>query len=232
MPRMHSDVPGPRFLIADDHAIFAEALKVYLEPKFPVLGIVSNGRALLEAARRLKPDVVVVDVAMPLLNGLDAARKIKKEISEIKFVFLTMRDDPNLAAAALELGSIAFVLKHSTGPELITAIDHVLRGQSYLTPKLRAGDWVETQARARQYSKELTSRQREIVQLFAEGKSMKEIAAILELSEKTVEFHKRHIMESHNLKSNAELILFALRLGLITVESELPARAAAARQRG
>jgi len=231
MDLARSNGSRPRFLIADDHAIFAEALKVYLEPKYPVLAIVSDGRALVESARELKPDVVIVDVAMPLLNGLDAARKVREESPQTKFVFLTMRDDANLAAAVLELGSVAFVLKHSTGPELLTAIDHVLRGKPYLTPKLMPGDWEEARVRARQYTKELTPRQREIVQLFAEGKSMKEIAAILDLSEKTVEFHKRHIMESHNLKSNPDLTLFAVKLGLVAVEGEPRAKAVAARQK-
>lgn len=229
MEAAHS-VDRTRFLIADDHAIFAEALKVYLEPKYPVLCIVPDGRALVESARKLRPDVVIVDVAMPLLNGLDAARKIHEDLPQTKFVFLTMRDDPNLAAAALELGPVAFVLKHSTGHELVIAIDHVLHGKPYVTPKLRAHDWEEARLRARQYNKELTVRQREIVQLFAEGKSMKEIAGVLDLSEKTVEFHKRHIMESHNLKSNPDLTLFAVKLGLIAVESE--PRAKAARQKG
>ena len=126
-----------------------------------------------------------------------------------------MRDDPNLAAAALELGPIAFVLKHSAGSELLQAIEQVLRGQSYLTPKLKADDWVEAKARARQFSTEMTPRQKDIVQLFAEGRSMKEIAGLLHLSQKTVEFHKHHIMVSFNFKSNADLVLFALNRGLI-----------------
>jgi len=131
-----------------------------------------------------------------------------------------MRDDPNLAAAALELGPIAFVLKHSGGQELLTAIDHVLHGKAYVTPKLRAEDWVATRARARQFSKELTTRQRDIVQLLAEGRAIKEIAGLLNLSEKTVEFHKHHIMESFNLKSNAALVLFALQRDLISIHPE------------
>ena len=218
----------PRFLIADDHAIFAEALKGYLERTYPVVGVVSDGRALIEAAIRLRPEGIVVDVAMPILNGLDAARRIKEQAPNIKFIFLTMRDDPNLAAAALELGPIAFVLKHSTGTELLKAIDNVLHGKSYLTAKLRADDWVATRERARQFAKELTPRQRDIVQLFAEGRPIKQIAGLLNLSEKTVEFHKRHIMEAFNLKSNAELILFALKHGLISVDPEPSARARAA----
>jgi DNA-binding NarL/FixJ family response regulator len=207
----------PRFLIADDHTIFAETLREYLEKSYPVVGIVSNGRAMVDVAMGLKPDVIVVDIGMPLLNGLDAAGRIKGQAPNIKFVFLTMQDDPNMAAAALQLGPIAFVLKHSAGSELLKAIEHVLRGQSYMSANLRAEDWVASRARARQYSKELTPRQRDVVQLFAEGRCMKEIAGLLELSEKTVEFHKHHIMEAFHLKSNADLVLFALKHGLISV---------------
>jgi DNA-binding NarL/FixJ family response regulator len=166
-------------------------------------------------AMRLQPDVIVVDVGMPLLNGLDAARRIKEHDPNIKIIFLTMQDDQNVAAAALELGPIAYVLKHSAGTELLKAIDHVLHGQSYLTPQLRTDDWVAAKARAPQLPKEMTPRQREIVQLFAEGQSLKQIAGLLNLSERTVEFHKHHIMEAFNLRSNAALVLFALKQGLI-----------------
>jgi len=218
---MQADRYRVRFLIADDHAIFAETLRVYLvDHAYTVVGVVQDGRALLQEATKLKPDVVIVDVGMPLLNGLDAARRIKEQARRIKFIFLTMQDDPNLAAAALELGPVAFVLKHSTGSELLKAIDHVTRGQAYLTPKLRSEDWVQAKARARQFSMELTSRQRDVVQLFAEGRSMKQIASLLDLSQKTVEFHKHHIMESFNLQSNADLVLFALKHGLISVSPE------------
>jgi DNA-binding NarL/FixJ family response regulator len=209
---------GPHLLIADDHAMFAETLRVYLEKTFTVIGVVTDGRAMVTEAMRLRPDVIVVDVGMPLLNGLDAARKIKEQVPNIKFMFLTMRDDPNLAAAALELGPIGFVLKHSAGPELLKALDHVLHGKPYLTPKLRAEDWVATKVRARQYSKEMTPRQKEVVQLLAEGRSMKEIADILALSEKTVEFHKHQIRELFNLHSTADLVLFALKQGLISIK--------------
>jgi len=220
MRRGLTDSSRPRFLIADDHAIFAEAPCALLEEKYAVLGTVTDGRAMVAEAARLKPDVIVVDVGMPLLNGLDAARKVREDTPGVKFVFLTMRDDANLAAAALELGAIACVLKHSGKQELLQAIDHVLHGRSYLTPKLRAEDWVAAKSRARQFSKELTPRQREVVQLFAEGRPIKEIARRLGLSEKTVEFHKHHIMELFNLKSNAELVLFALKHGLISVNPE------------
>jgi DNA-binding NarL/FixJ family response regulator len=207
---------GPRFLIADDHSVFAEALQVYLEKSYSVLGVAKDGRTMVEEAIRLRPDVIVVDVIMPLLNGLDAARRIKVLAPNIKFVFLTMQVDPNLAAAALELGPIAFVLKSSTGTELLKAIDHVLHGKPYLTPKLRADDWVATRTRARQFSKDMTGRQREIVQLLGEGRPMKEIAWVLGLSEKTVEFHKHQAMAAFNLRSNADLVLFALKQGLIS----------------
>src|SRR5277367_5121580 len=214
------DSSGTRLLIADDHAIFAESLRLLLEKSYAVVGIVTDGRALVLEAARLNPDVVVVDVGMPLLNGLDAARRVREQAPNIKFVFLTMRDDPKLAAAALELKRVGFVLKHSETRELLTAIEHVLRSESYLTPRLRAEDWVACKARVQQFSKELTARQRDVVQLFAEGCSIKQIAGHLNLSEKTVEFHKHHIMQLFNLKSNAELVLFALMHGLISIPTD------------
>ena len=217
MDRVFAQRNGPRFLIADDHAMFAETLRGYLEKTYTVVGVAQDGRAMVEEALRLRPDVIVVDVSMPVLNGLDAARRIKEQAPNIKFIFLTMRDDANLAAAALELGPIGFVLKHSTGQELLQAIDHVLHGKPYLTRKLRAEDWVATNARAKQFSKEMTSRQKDIVQLYAEGRSMKQIAGLLNISEKTVEFHKHQIMQAFNLANNADLVLFALKHGLISI---------------
>jgi len=216
------DRSGARLLIADDHAIFAESLRMLLEKTYSVVGIVADGRALVSEATRLKPDVLVVDVAMPLLNGLDAARRVREQIPNIKIVFLTMKDDPNLAAAALELGRVGFVLKNSAMRQLQTAIDHVLHNKSYLVPQVRAEDWVARKARARQFSKALTSRQRDVIQLFAEGYPIKQIADQLNLSQKTIEFHKHHIMQSFDLKSNAELVLFALKRDLITIPFETP----------
>jgi DNA-binding NarL/FixJ family response regulator len=210
----------PHLLIADDHAIFAEALRGLLEKTYVVVAIVVDGRALVSEATRLKPDVVVVDVGMPLLNGLDAARRVREQAPNIKLVFLTMKADPNLAAAALEMGKVGFVLKQSAARELLTAIEHVLRNESYVTPRLRADDWMMRQTRAQQFTKALTERQCDVVQLFAEGCSIKQIAGHLNLSEKTVEFHKHHIMQSFNLKSNAELVLFALQHGLISIPCE------------
>jgi DNA-binding NarL/FixJ family response regulator len=211
----------PQVLIADDHAIVAEALRLLLEKSYRVVGTVSDGRALISAAANLNPDAIVVDIGMPLLNGLDAAQRIREKLPKVKLVFLTMQADPNLAAAAMELGSVAFVLKHSAGSELLNAIEQVLHGKSYLTPKLRSDDWVTMKQRVKQFSKELTTRQREIMQLWAEGHSLKEIGAELNLSEKTVEFHKHHIMEVYNLKSNADLVIFALKQGLILLDAPI-----------
>ncbi len=221
MERWKAENRRARLLIADDHTIFAESLRTSLEKSFDVVGTVMDGRAMVREATRLEPDAVIADIGMPLLNGLDAARRIKECAPQVKFVFLTMQDDPNLAAAALELGQVAFVLKHSGVLELQKAIECVLRSQSYMTPKLRSADWMETRARARQFSKDLTPRQRDILQLFAEGRSIKEIAGQLNLSEKTVEFHKHHIMVAFNLKSNAALVLFALKHGLISIEPDV-----------
>ncbi len=218
---------SPRILIADDHAIFAEALRVYLERTFSVIGAVRDGRAMVQEAIRLRPDVTVADFAMPLLNGLEAARRIREQVPTTRFVFLTMHDDANLAAAALALGPVGFVLKSSGGQELVKAIEEILHGRSYLTPKLRAENWFAAKVRARQFSKDLTTRQYDVVQLCAEGRPIKEIAAILNLSEKTVEFHKHHIMVSFNLKSNADLVLFGLKHGLIAVNPEPHQRAVA-----
>ena len=215
----------PRVLIADDHAMFAETLRAYLEKTCSIIGVVADGQAMVQETIRLRPDVVVADVSMPLLNGLDAARRIREQAPKVAFVFLTMIDDANLAAAAMELGSVGFLLKSSGGLELLKAIGDYFDHRSYLTPKLRAEDWVAAKARARQFSKELTVRQREVVRLFAEGRSVKEIAFALNLSEKTVEFHKYHVMEAFNLKGNADLVLFALKKGLISVGPELYPRA-------
>lgn len=205
-----------RILLADDHAIVVEALRSLLSESYDVVGMVPDGRALLTEATKLRPDVIVLDVGMPLLNGLDAGERLKQLLPNVKLVFLTMKDDPNLAAAALNLGTVGYVLKHSAASELLKAISEVLRGHSYVTPKLKSENWAVREARAQQFSKGLSPRQREVLQLLAEGRPMKEIADILKVSEKTIMFHKYHIMESFNLKSNAELVLFALKNGLIS----------------
>lgn len=210
----------PSLLIADDHGVFLEALKLLLEKSHVVIGTVLDGRALVNEAFKFKPDMIIVDIGMPLLNGFDAVCRIREQLPNIRIVFLTMKDDPNLAAAAMKLGNVGFVLKHSAAKELLTAIDHVWHGKSFTSPKLRSEDWVEQRSRVMQFSKGLTPRQRDVVQLFAEGYSLKEIAARLDLSPKTIEFHKHHIMASFNLKTNSDVVLFAIKKGLISVEPE------------
>jgi DNA-binding NarL/FixJ family response regulator len=203
----------PRVLIADDHAVVAEGLCSILQKSCDVVGIVRDGRELLLEAPKLEPDLIVLDIGMPVLNGLDAAEQLKHFLPNVKFVFLTMKDDPNLAAAALNLGRVGYVLKHSLSSELLHAVSEVLQGNTYVTPRLRLGDWA---VRARQVSQDLTPRQKEVLQLLAEGRPMKEVAQILKVSEKAIMFHKYRIMASFNLKNNAELVLFALKHHLIS----------------
>jgi DNA-binding NarL/FixJ family response regulator len=205
-----------RVLIADDHSIVADGLRSVLEKSCDVIGIVQDGRQLLIEAPKLKPDVIVLDIGMPFLNGLDAAERLKPLLPGVKFVFLTMMDDPNLAAAALNLGAVGYVLKQSVVSELLKAVSEVLHGKSYVTPRLQAENWAVREARAQQLSKGLTPRQKDVLQLLAEGRRTKEIADILNVSERTVMFHKYHIMQSFNLKSNADLVLLAIKHHLIS----------------
>jgi len=207
----------PRILLADDHKIVTEGLKGLLEPEFELVGIVEDGRALLAAAEKLRPDVIVADISMPLLNGIDSVRQIKKAHEEIKVVFLTMHPDVTYAVSAFEAGASGYVLKHSAPTELVTAIRSALRGKTFVTPLL-AGEFLRlTKERAtqRDESTRLTPRQREILQLLAEGKSAKEIATVLNISSRTVEFHKYRIMKDLDIKSAAELVHYAVRHGII-----------------
>jgi DNA-binding NarL/FixJ family response regulator len=207
-------IARPRILIADDHVLISETLRLLLEKAYTVVGTVADGRTLLSVIPKVTPDLIVLDVGMPRLNGLDAGRRIREEFPKIKLVFLTMQEDANLAAAAQQLGPVGFVLKHSAASELLKAVERVLQGFSYVTPKLKSEKWA-LKHRVRQFTNELNPRQREVAQLWAEGYSIKEIAWQLHLSHKTVEFHKHQIMQAHNLKSNADLVLFALEQGLI-----------------
>ena len=217
MQDLRQSTVRPRVLLADDHTMMAECLRSLLEGKgHDVVGVVSDGRALLAAAQELRPDVVIADVSMPLMNGFDAAVRLKQLLPKVKIILLTMRDDPNLAAAVLSLGPLGYVLKQSDSSELFTAIAEVLRGKSYVTPRLKPANWAERDERAQQFSRDLTARQREVLQLLAEGRAMKEVSGILNVSEKTVMFHKYHIMKSRNLKSNADLVLLALKEKLIS----------------
>ena len=216
MPAQIQPAPRPRILLADDHAVVVEGIRGLLEKHYDVVGVVMDGRALIAEASWVQPDVIVLDVGMPLLNGIDAGKKMQEILPKVKLVFLTMHADPNLAAAALRLGPVGFVLKHSAASELLTAIADVLRGKAYVTARLKPENRQVQESRAKQFSKELTHRQREVLQLLAEGRPMKEIADILSVSEKTVMFHKYEIMKSLNIKNNAELVLLALRNGLIS----------------
>ena len=208
----------PRVLIADDHTLIAEAFQKLLEPACDVIGTVTDGRALLVAARDLRPEVIVLDVAMPMLNGLDAARYIRKMDPSIKLVFVTVSEDPDIAAEAFRAGGSAYLLKRSAGAELKTAIHEVLKGRSYVT-SLVTGGVVQSLMRHRdgeERSRELTTRQCEVLQLIAEGKSMKEVGSILQISTATVAFHKYRIMEQLHIKTSAELIRFAVHQHLVS----------------
>jgi DNA-binding NarL/FixJ family response regulator len=215
-------VTGPsrraRVLLADDHLLVAEALTSLLSPEFDLVGVVEDGRELLEAAERLRPDVIVADVTMPHLNGIDALIRLREQGDHVPVVFLTMHKDATFARRALEAGASGFVLKHSASVELIAALNAALAGKTYLTPQL-AGEVLDAMRQGpSEYTDPaaaLTLRQREVLQLLAEGRSAKEIAKSLSISTRTVEFHKYQMMESLGLHTNAELIHFAIKNGLI-----------------
>jgi DNA-binding NarL/FixJ family response regulator len=207
----------PRIVIADDHVLIAQALQHLLQADFDVVGVVSDGRALLTAAAELKPDVVVVDIGMPLLNGLDAGEQLKALHSEIKVIYLTQNREPRLAVEAFRRKASGYLLKDSAASELTTAIRQALQGRSYVSPMI-ARDMLDRASNASAGDtggRELSSREREVLQLLAEGKSMKEVAALLEISPRTVEFHKYRIMGLLGVKTNAELVQYAIKWGLI-----------------
>ena len=210
----------PRVLLADDHKIVIEGLKNLLGDEFEIVGSVEDGRALVEQASTLYPDVIVADISMPQLNGIEAARQIKKIDKNIKIVFLTMHQDATYAANAFEAGASGFVLKHSASSELIRAIHEAIKGRTYVTP-LIAGDLIhnyqEGGSPEKNLFKKMSPRQREVLQLLAEGKSAKEIASILNISTRTVEFHKYRMMEQLNIKTSAELVRYAIKHGIISV---------------
>jgi DNA-binding NarL/FixJ family response regulator len=204
----------PRILLADDHALMLDALRALLEPEFDVVGTVTDGRTLLTECARLNPDVVLLDVAMPLLNGLDAGRQLKAQRRSLKLIYLTMNPSPELAGDALRLGASGYVLKSSAATELKQAIHEAMKGRSYITP-LITQDLVGSLSRARGESVELTTRQAEVLQLLAEGRSMKETAAILNVTPATVAFHKYRMMEQLRLKTSAELVQYAVKRGVV-----------------
>ena len=206
----------PRVILADDHTMLVEAFEKLLSPECEIVAKVADGRALVAAVQAHHPDLVVLDVAMPLLNGLDAARQIKQFDKSVRLVFVTMNEDPDLAAEAFRAGGAAYLLKRSAGSELLTAIREAMKHRSYVTPLVTEGMLgalmhSTPDAGARQ----LTSRQREVLQLLAEGKSMKEVGSILNVTPRTVAFHKYRMMEQLKIKTNAELIQYAIRHNLI-----------------
>jgi DNA-binding NarL/FixJ family response regulator len=203
----------PRVILADDHTLVAEALRQLIAPHFEVVALVADGRALLEAAVSLKPDIVIVDVAMPLLNGLEASRQLRMKVPSIKFVFLTMNEDPDLATEAIKAGASAYVLKKAAGSELLQALQAALRGRTYITAQIARGmqESFIRNPQGRKQPRALTPRQREVVQLLAEGRSMKEAANVLSVTPRTIAFHKYRLMQDLGLKTNADLVQFAIK---------------------
>jgi DNA-binding NarL/FixJ family response regulator len=199
-------------LLADDHALLLGAFEKLLAEECDVVGQVGDGRALVAAAETLKPDLVVLDISMPLLNGLEAGRQIKQKSKGIKLVFLTMNEDSDLAAEAFRSGASAYLLKRSAASELSTAIREVMQGRTYITPLVAEGLVGSLMhADAETPAHQLTARQREVLQLLAEGRSMKEVASVLNLTPRTVAFHKYRMMEQLKVKSTAELIQYAVK---------------------
>ena len=209
----------PRVLLADDHRLLREAFVKLLEPDCDVVGAVADGRALLEAAPKLRPDVLVVDVAMPQLNGLDAVRQLKRSMPNVKVIFLTVSEDPDLAAEAFRAGGSGFVLKNSAASELLQAIRDVSEGRSYVTP-LATRDMVDSllhPPRSTAGAQELSPRQREVLQLLAEGRTMKEIADVLKITARTVAFHKYSMMQDLGIKTSAELVQYAIKKRIVSL---------------
>lgn len=207
-----------KVLVADDHTILAEGLKGLMEKDYDLIGIVADGRALVEAANRLKPDIVVTDISMPLLNGLDAMRQLKKEGTDARFIFLTMHANPQYATEAFRAGANGYLLKQSAADEFLTAMREVLKGRTYITPLIARDlldDLTKPPDTTQDFEPQLTFRQREVLQLVAEGRTAREIADILHISTRTVESHKYDAMHQLGVKTTAELVQYAVKLGLV-----------------
>jgi DNA-binding NarL/FixJ family response regulator len=210
---------GARILIADDHRLLAEACKKMLEPEFEVVGIVTDGRALVRAALELRPDVAIIDVGLPYLNGLDAAERIRRnKLISVKLIFLTVNSDPEVAAEAFRRGASGYVLKHSGAEEFISAIHKVLHRESYLSPLIAREtlSYLLNQSAQQAVEKKITTRQAEILQLLAEGHLMKQIADTLAIAPATVAFHKYRMMERLGTPTNADLLRYAIRHHMIS----------------
>jgi DNA-binding NarL/FixJ family response regulator len=205
-------------LLADDHTMFSAALQKLLEPEYDVIGRVEDGRALLKTAAELRPDLVLIDVGMPLLNGLDAGRELMKLMPRIKLIFLTMNPDAELASQALRMGASGYLLKDSRSEELLEAVRKAIRGISYVTPRIKHAmeQSFIRDPKSLNRPRHLSDRQTQVLQLLAEGRSMKEIAYILQIANRTVHFHKYRIMEELGLTNNAELVHYAIKHSIIS----------------
>ena len=211
-----------KVLLADDHALVVEGLKGLVQEHFTLVGTVYDGRALLQAAQRLRPDLIVTDISMPRLNGIDAIHQLKKVAPKCRVVVLTMHSDPYLAQEAFKAGATGYLLKNSAGDELKTCITQVMQGRVYVTPLIAKGvlsGMIHPETSRTNHLAPLTPRQREVLQLVAEGRTLKEIAALLNVSARTAEFHKYSIMQQLNLRSTAELVQHAIRIGLVSVQT-------------
>jgi len=206
-------VKAPRVVLADDHKLVAEALRKLIAPQFDVVAIASDGHELLQLATSLRPDIVVVDVAMPLLNGLEAGRQLKERMPSLKLVFLTMNEDADLAREAIDAGASGYVLKKSAATELLEALRAAVRGKTYVTREIARGmqESFMRDPNGLSRARSVTPRQRQVVQLLAEGKSMKEAAEVLKVAPRTVAFHKYRLMQDLGLKTTAEMVQFAIK---------------------
>lgn len=207
----------PRVILADDHTLILDALKSLLEPEFEVVGMFADGHALMEGAAALNPNVIVLDIGMPTMNGLSAGERLKQAMPLVKLVYLTMNHDPDMAGEAFRLGASGYLLKNSAAAELQNAIREVVRGGFYVTPLMTKGmdgSFVQN-FKLRKSTSPLTLRQKEVLQLLAEGRSMKEVAFVLNVSPRTVAFHKYTMMEHLQIRSNAELIEYAMRSSIV-----------------
>jgi DNA-binding NarL/FixJ family response regulator len=204
-----------RILLVDDHIVLVEALRTLLEPDFNIVGTAADGRTMVEMALELKPDVVLLDLSLPVLNGLEAAQQLKKKSPEIAIVFLTMNEDRELAAEAMRIGAAGYVLKKSAASELRQAIRLALKGSTFVTASVDPSRWPKDNAAHAESYRGLTARQREVLQLLAEGLSMKEVGRSLGLTARTVAFHKYRIMESLGLQNSSQLVKYAIRHHII-----------------
>jgi DNA-binding NarL/FixJ family response regulator len=207
----------PRILLADDHTMLLDAFRRLLAPRCEIVGTAADGRTLLDVANSTRPDVIVLDISMPRLNGIDALRQLRSKMPDLKFVFLTVNEDPDIAAQAINLGASGYLLKSSAAGELFTAIDRALAGKIYITPLLTKGVplGVFLSQATKPDVEKLTVRQREVLQLLAEGRAMKEVADLLRVTVRTVAFHKYTIMEQLGAKTTAELVQYAVEHGML-----------------